>query len=262
MRAMLFAGLLLVATAAQANTGVAFVHGTGQQTDALNEYWTWEFIDTVRWGLPNPNLYTVINCDFGKAVWDPAAAGCLADQLSTFIQSQGITDLVVITHSHGGNMMRWIQSNPTWDSRYPAIIAATRWVTALAPSSLGTPLADAVMNGTTFEQSMGWLIGYANDGVKMQQLSWMKYYNDNWLFGTIGRAVLPKPFWSVVGTNVETAVWDSDSYCGGYSLNVGLEVTQAWLDSCSDGFLNCKPGAALRRGAAGRRDRPVGTARP
>jgi hypothetical protein len=38
---------------------------------------------------------------------------------------------------------------------------------------------------------------------------------------------------------VESAVWDSDSYCGGYASNVGLEVTQAWLDSCSDGFLDC-----------------------
>ncbi len=43
----------------------------------------------------------------------------------------------------------------------------------------------------------------------------------------------------MVGTDVETAPWDPDSYCGGYALNVGLEITQAWLDSCSDGFLNC-----------------------
>ena len=239
MRAMLFAGLLLAATEAQANSGVAFVHGTGQQSDALNDYWTWEFIDTIRWGLPNPNLYTVINCDFSKFAWEPAAAGCLAGQLSSFIQANNITDLVVITHSHGGNVMRWIMSNPTWDGRYPGIIRATRWVNALAPSSLGTPLADAVMNGTVFEQSLGWLIGYANDGVKMQQPSWMEFYNDNWLFGTSGRPALPKPFWSVVGTDVETAVWDSDSYCGGYSSNVGLEITQNWLDDCSDGFLEC-----------------------
>ena len=43
----------------------------------------------------------------------------------------------------------------------------------------------------------------------------------------------------VVGTDVETSIFDVDSYCGGYSLNLGLEITQAWLDNCSDGFLNC-----------------------
>jgi hypothetical protein len=86
---------------------------------------------------------------------------------------------------------------------------------------------------------VGWLLGYQNDAVRMQQVSWMAYYNAYWLLGTAGRPRLPKGFWDVVGTDVETAVWDPDSYCGGYSLNLGLEVTQAWLNSCSDGFLNC-----------------------
>jgi len=27
--------------------------------------------------------------------------------------------------------------------------------------------------------------------------------------------------------------------CGGYTQNVGLEFTQNWLNSCSDGFLDC-----------------------
>jgi hypothetical protein len=237
--ALIFACGLFAGAQAKANTGVAFVHGTGHQTDALNDYWTWPFINTVRQGLPDPNNYVVVNCDFEKSAWDEAASGCLADQLYTFIKDYGIDDLVVITHSHGSNMVRWILSNPTWDNRYPTIINAIREVTAIAPSSLGTPLADAVMNGSTFETSVGWLVGYKNDGVRMQQTSWMEYYNDNWFYGTAGRPSLPKEFWAVVGTDVETAIWDSDSYCGGYNLNLGLEVTQYWLDDCSDGFLNC-----------------------
>lgn len=236
-----FAALLLLAAAtpAFAVTGVAFVHGTGKQTDALNDYWTAEMVNSVRQGLPNQANYTVINCDFEQYMWDSRAAGCLAQQLTDFINAKGITDLVVITHSNGGNVMRWILSNPTWDSRYPNIISKIRWVNALAPSSKGTPLADAVTSGTVFEQALGWLLGYASDAVKMQQVSWMVYYNANWLYGTSGRPALPKGFWDVVGTDVETAVWDPDSYCGGYSLNLGLEVTQAWLASCSDGFLDC-----------------------
>ncbi|SHE41811.1 hypothetical protein [Thermomonas hydrothermalis] len=225
-------------------TGVAFVHGTGKQTDAYNDYWQPPMVNNVRAGLADPANYVVINCDFDQYMWDSRAAGCLADQLTRFISARGITRLIVITHSNGGNIIRWIMSNPTWDSRYPNIISKIVRVNALAPSSAGTPLADAVINGNVFETSLGWLLGYKSDAVRQQQVSWMAYYNANYLYGTGGRPSLPKPFRSVVGTDVETAVWDPDSYCGGYSLNVGLEITQAWLDSCSDGFLNCSSQSA------------------
>lgn len=236
--------LLFAVGGAYATTGVALVHGTGQQTDAYNEYWGGTFVNSVRQGLDNPDNYVVINCDFNEYMWAWEASGCLATQLTTFIESRGITDLVVITHSNGGNVMRWILSNPTWDSRYPKIINTVRWVDALAPSSAGTPLADAAIAGTTFEESVAWLLGYANDAVRQQQTSWMAFYNANWLLGTAGRPALPRGFWTIVGTDVETAVWDPDSYCGGYAYNLGLEVTQAWLDSCSDGFINCTSQAA------------------
>ncbi|MFN7136114.1 MAG: hypothetical protein ACK4MU_01120 [Thermomonas sp.] len=225
-------------------TGVAFVHGTGKQTDAYNDYWQPTMVNNVRAGLANPANYVVINCDFDQYMWDSRAAGCLADQLTQFINAKGITRLIVITHSNGGNIVRWMLSNPTWDSRYPAIISRIVRVNALAPSSAGTPLADAVINGNVFETSLGWLLGYKSDAVRQQQVSWMAYYNANYLYGTGGRPSLPRQFRSVVGTDVETAVWDPDSYCGGYTLNVGLELTQAWLDSCSDGFLNCSSQSA------------------
>jgi hypothetical protein len=234
-------GVMLASGGAQAAdvVGVAFVHGTGKQTDARAEYWQPGIIDTVRQGLPNSANYTVVNCDFEQYMWKPEAAGCLAGQLTTFINSMGITRLVVITHSNGGNVVRWILSNPTYDSRYPKLIQTISKVTALAPSSAGTPLADAVLNGNVFEASVGWLLGYQNDAVRMQQVGWMATYNAQNLYGTVGRPALPKPFRAVVGSDVESAVWDSNSYCGGYAQNVGLELTQNWLDSCSDGFLEC-----------------------
>jgi hypothetical protein len=189
--------------------------------------------------LPNRNNWIAINCDFTQYMWNSGAAGCLAGQLSGFISSKGITDLVVITHSNGGNVMRWIMSNPTYDSRYPGIISKIRWVNAIAPSSAGTPLADAVTSGNVFESVLGWLLGYQNDAVRMQQVSWMAHYNANNLYGTSGRPGLPKGFWSVVGTDVVSGFWASQAYCAGYSQSVGLEITQNWLASCSDGFLNC-----------------------
>jgi len=239
--------LALGASSAYAVTGVAFVHGTGKQTNAYNDYWQPAFVNSVRQGLPDQSKYLVVNCDFEQYMWDSRAAGCLATQLTSFINGQGITDLVVITHSNGGNVMRWILSNPTYDSRYPNIIAKIRWVNAVAASSAGTPLADATMNGNVFEQALGWLLGYKSDAVRMQQLSWMAQYNQNNLLGTAGRPALPKGFWNVVGTDVDSSPFDGDSYCGGYTLNVGLETTQNWLASCSDGFLECTSQAAAGR---------------
>lgn len=244
MRYLLLAALAAVSSVCSANTGVAFVHGTGKQTNATADYWKPEFVNNVRGGLMDPNNYVVINCDFTQYMWDAGAAGCLAGQLTTFINNRGITRLIVVTHSNGGNVMRWILSNPTWDSRYPNIIAKTVRVNALAPSSAGTPLANAVIAGNVFETSLGWIVGQRNDAVRQQQTSWMASYNANWLHGTAGRPALPKLFRTVVGTDVDSAIWDGDSYCGGYIENVGLETTQLWLNSCSDGFLECSSQSA------------------
>ena len=244
MRYLLLTALAVVSGVCSANTGVAFVHGTGSQTNAAADYWQSPMVNNVRGGLVDPNNYVVINCDFTKYMWDPAAAGCLAGQLTTFINNRGITRLIVVTHSNGGNVMRWILSNPTWDSRYPSIISKTVRVNALAPSSAGTPLANAVIAGNVFETSLGWIVGQRNDAVRMQQTSWMASYNGNWLHGTAGRPALPKTFRSVVGTDVDSAIWDGDSYCGGYVENVGLETTQLWLNACSDGFLECSSQSA------------------
>lgn len=230
---------VLLAGSVYANQGLAFIHGTGKQTDAYNDYWTGDFVNSVRQGINNSSKFTVVNCDFDQFMWHESAVGCLADQLNSFISNESITDLVLLTHSNGGNVVRWILSNPTYDSRYPNIISKTTKVIAIAPSSLGTPLADAATQGNSFETSLGWLLGYNSDAVKQQQVSWMAYYNSNWLLGTSGRPNLPTTFKAIVGSDVDSAFWDSDSYCGGYQYQVALETTQNWLDSCSDGFLNC-----------------------
>ena len=238
-RKLLLSFLILLPVSSFAGTGVAFVHGTGLQTDAFNEYWTAAMVDSVSQGLVEPNNSLVINCDFDQYAWHVDASGCLATQLTDFITLNNVDDLVIITHSNGANVMRWILSNPTWDSRYPSIISNIRWVIALAPSSLGTPLADAVINGTEFEQALGWLLGYASDAVDMQTLANMAFLNANWLLGTSGRPSLPARFINLVGSDVDSAIWDLDSYCGGYEQSVALEITQNWLNSCSDGFLDC-----------------------
>ena len=80
--ALLVVGLLLVAAPAMAVTGVAFVHGTGNQTDALNDYWTSEMVNSVRQGLPDQSKYVVINCQFEEYMWTSAAAGASERRVS------------------------------------------------------------------------------------------------------------------------------------------------------------------------------------
>lgn len=235
---------LACSTAAATTTGVALVHGTGSQTDAYNDYWQSDMVEGIRSGLTDGNNLLVVNCDFTQYMWDDRAAGCLAGQLSSFIQSRHIDRLIVITHSNGGNVMRWILSNPTWDARYPSIISHTVKVDAIAPSSAGTPLADAVIAGNVFESALGWLLGYKNDAVRQQQVGWMATYNQQYLLGTSGRPALPVPFRDVIGTDVVSGFWKSQAYCGGYADSVGLEITQNWLNSCSDGFVECSSGSA------------------
>ncbi|VEB35574.1 Uncharacterised protein [Legionella sainthelensi] len=135
--------------------------------------------------------------------------------------------------------MRWILSNPTYDSRYLQLKNKIDQVIALAPSSGGTPLADALLNGGVFEASLSWLLGYTGDAIKQQRVGDMYIYNEELLFGTKNRPSLPKPFKSVVGTDVIASPLNSSSYCNGYILNSGLKIAKLYLDSCADGFLNC-----------------------
>mgnify|MGYP006157779071 CR=1 FL=1 len=48
----------------------------------------------MRQGLPDRRNHVVISCDFDQYMWKPNAAGCLADQLTGFIDRRGITQLV------------------------------------------------------------------------------------------------------------------------------------------------------------------------
>ncbi|KTC81355.1 hypothetical protein [Legionella brunensis] len=222
------------------NVGIAFVHGTNDhREDADGGYWKRGFIDSLAKALPNSDNNIVLACDFTHYMWHESAAGCVANQLLEFINKKQITKLIVYTHSNGANVIRWILSNPSYDNRYMTLSKKINQVIALAPSSGGTPLADEVMDGHSFESKVGWLLGYKNDSVKQQRVGDMALYNAEILFGTSGRPSLPVPFRVVVGTDVTASPISKASYCNGYLLNTGLKITQIYLEDCSDGFLNC-----------------------
>ena len=237
--------LLIPLTAFTQNVGIAFIHGTSDhRQDADTEYWKPDFVNELKNGLPNPENYFIVACDFTHYMWDEETAGCAANQLLSFIENNAITNLTIYTHSNGGNVMRWILSHPTYDLRYLRLTETITQVIAIAPSSGGTPLADEVINGNSLLGSLGWIYGYANDSVKQQRVGDMAIYNDQILLGTAGRPSLPVPFRTVVGTDVTASPFNDASYCNGYFYNSGLKITQTYLDYCSDGFLDCSSQSA------------------
>ncbi|KTD20385.1 Uncharacterised protein [Legionella lansingensis] len=222
------------------NMGIAFIHGTNDhREDADGGYWKREFINSLANALPNYENHIVLACDFREYMWHEAAAGCVADQLIEFINTKQITKLIIYTHSNGANVIRWILSNPSYDARYAILTKKINQVIAIAPSSGGTPLADEVMEGHSFESAVGWLLGYCNNSVKQQRVADMALFNAEILFGTPGRPSLPVPFRVVIGSDVTASPVTKASYCNGYILNAGLKLTQTYLADCSDGFLNC-----------------------
>lgn len=220
--------------------GIALIHGTkDHRDDADGGYWKKEFIQTLSQGLSQPDNIRVVNCDFNQNFWHEDATGCVASQLQQFIQEKNLSKLLVITHSHGGNMLRWIISNPSYDPRFSLVHSYIAEVIAIAPSSAGTPLADAIEDGNVFETSLGWLLGYNSDSVKQQQENAMQIANDQVLLGTSNRPDLGVPFKTIIGTDVWASPLTNNSYCNGYMLNASLKVTKIYLDQCADGFLNC-----------------------
>lgn len=221
-------------------TGVALVHGTNDHRfNAEGGYWKQNFIAKIATSLPSPDLLFVVHCNYGDYMWEESVAGCTVDQLVTFIASQNIDRLIVYTHSNGGNVIRWILSNPTYDSRYHTLFSTISEVIAVAPSSGGTRLADEVLSGGVFEAGVGWLLGYRNNAVHQQRVGDMARFNQEILLGAKGQPSLAVPFRVVVGTNVTASPLSSSSYCNGYLLNTALKLTKIYLDYCSDGFLSC-----------------------
>lgn len=224
----------------QPNQGIAFIHGTqDHRADADGIYWKREFIERVITGLAHPENHFIVHCNFNEYMWHPEAAGCVVDQLLQFITTQHISSLTVYTHSDGANVLRWVLSNPTYNSQYMTLKNTIHQVIAIAPSSGGTVLADEVMSGGVFKSSLAWLLGYLSDAVKQQRIGDMLIYNNELLLGSENRPSLSMPFKVIVGSDVRVSPFSSASYCNGYLMNSGLKLTKLYLEQCADGFLSC-----------------------
>ncbi len=213
------AGLLVAATlggAAEAKTGVVFIHGKGgsnlAQESVVRDYWTTDMIraTTKNYAIP----YLLCHYDGTKYMW--VAGNTVASQINTWANANAITDIVVETHSFGGVVIRWILSNPTYASTYQPVINKIRWVNSIAPPNKGSEAANlaGTLSGSWLTGWLVDLVGQNNDSTKNCTTSSMSYYNQYYLKGTSGRPALPKTVYSIAGTGL----WNDFAHAEDYGL--------------------------------------------
>lgn len=212
--ALLLIGLL--AAPLEARTGVVFVHGKGG-SDLASEsvaraYWGDAMIKATTKNYAIPHL--IAHYDGTQYMW--VAAGQVAGQITTWMNANAIDDIVIETHSFGGVVLRWLLSNPDYDSRYPAIISRVRWVNSIAPPNKGSEAADlaGTLSGSWLTGWLVSLVGQDNDSTRNCRTDWMAYYNQYYLKGTSGRPALPKTVYNIAGTGL----WNDFAHSEDYGL--------------------------------------------
>lgn len=214
--ALAAAALLLAAAPASARTGVVFVHGKGgadlANQSTANAYWGTDMIRATTKGYAIP--YLVCHYDGTQAMW--TAAGQVAGQITTWMNANGIDDIVVETHSFGGVVIRWMLSNPTYDSRYQPILSRIRWVNAIAPPNKGSEAANlaGTLSGSWLTGWLVDLVGQNNASTRNCTTSSMAYYNQYYLKGTSGRPSLPRSYYNIAGTGL----WNDFAHSEDYGL--------------------------------------------
>jgi len=166
VRALLVAAVLSVPLGqAKAACYVAYIHGKGSNltpgvaSDAdRRNYWRNGDADTygdfVLWSGINAGCFVLVTGYDGEAgFWDAGASGVVAQQINAFIQQSAIPDgqLVLVAHSMGGLVGRWILNNGVggaayynYNGDYATIARKTRSLISVASPHLGSPGADAV----------------------------------------------------------------------------------------------------------------------
>jgi len=208
--------LLLTAVVAEAKTGVVFIHGKGgtdlASSSVARAYWTDDMIKTTTKGYTIP--YLICSYDGTQYMW--VAGNTVAGQIYNWMNANAIDDIVIETHSFGGIVIRWIMSNPTYDSRYQPIINRIRWVNSIAPPNKGSEAADlaGTLSGSWLTGWMMDLVGQKNNSTTNCTTSSMSYYNQYYLKGTSGRPALPKTVYNIAGYGL----WNDFAHSEDYGL--------------------------------------------
>jgi hypothetical protein len=292
------------ALAASSVHGVAMVHGTGDYAgtqscsgtgtgfkcvvqNAIDNYWSATAIDTYRNGRPfavtghhGGTMTPWANASPYKNSGSETTTGSAyeaATQLNRFLAgpdgvygtADDITDLVIITHSGGSNVARYILQHPTINSNFQHVKDRTRKVITVAAPGKGTYLADRVFANdssllTLAGSALASMMGFKDDGTKFIQTTEMASYNtDAAKLVNVSASQNGVPFYATGGTSTTKCVGVTlfgkclgvtvgslgPSYCDSTAMSLGLSALHtAFLNSndsatarnsCSDGFISC-----------------------
>lgn len=247
------AGALLSSPAvAQAAVGVVFVHGTSDQSpsSALNSYWTQGGVDSMRNGLP----YLVVGYPGGScAGFSQCSWGPIVDQITSWMNANGITSFTVITHSNGSSPVRYLLGHTgavsASGNSVANVVNRISQVIFEAPDLTGTPLANKVTTSGSFLNIANAIVeffgggSYNNPAVVQQRTDNMSVYNSNGTFaGGYGATVVGgKPISVVRGNRVYANLFSSDAHCAGYLYTIGLKAAAllGWgsFNASTDGFI-------------------------
>jgi hypothetical protein len=196
--------LVLGTVSAFAKTGVVFIHGKGgtdlATPSVARAYWGEDMIRATTKGFTIP--YLICSYDGTQYMW--VAGGTVAGQIYNWMMANAIDDIVIETHSFGGVVIRWILSNPTYDTRYQPIINRIRWVNSIAPPNKGSEAANVAgtLSGSWLTGWITSLVGQNNNSTLNCTTTSMTYYNTYYLNGTSGRPALPKTIYNIAGTGL------------------------------------------------------------
>jgi len=288
--------------------GVVFVHGTGDQGDVNDyactgvgeafhcevklaiAYWEEPAIDSERTradGTKRP--YAVVGCPLGsQAPWpipapvrgtsEPGSAACTATEIDRFLAGpdgttgtdDDIDDVVIITHSGGSNVVRYILEQRSKEPSFGRIHEASRGAVMIAPPTHGTYLADWVFANGTLPSTANSLIRffggeglYDDDGTAFIRTAEMNRHNaDPAKLVSVSKDIGGVPLYVGGGSYPNTKGDDAKVSCANGTETKALAVlhelylsttdTNTFRDGCSDGFITCRSAMALAQGDADR----------
>lgn len=210
------------AQASHRRVGMFLIHGKGgkdlQVPEVAWDYWGYDMINTITEQQTIP--YAVGYYDGTRNPYSSALR--ISAQIADFIQSRGIDDLVVVTHSFGATVFRIIASRPDqyiytpllndppleqW--RYDSanqrhlIIDRLRVAWLIAGPNGGSEAADFLRVNRTFGRTLidyaALLLGQYNNATAYCTTWRMGVANSSSLFGTPGRPPLPGIWHPIVG---------------------------------------------------------------
>ncbi|MEZ4261574.1 MAG: hypothetical protein R3B36_21025 [Polyangiaceae bacterium] len=256
---------------------------------AVDTYWQQATLDSERTradGSKRP--YAVLGCQLAaETPWpnpspvrnptkkpEPGTGACVAAQITKFLDgpdgqpgtADDVKDVVIVTHSGGSNVARYVLQQHTARPEFERVHAAARGFIGIAAPNHGTFLADWMFTFGSLgsvASSLTRLFGgegfFDDDGVAFIRTTSMASFNrDPAKLVDLSKDVAGVPSFMASGTFPDTKGDEAKVACGGsaetkglallHSLYMGKDDLPTFRDDCSDGFISCRSAMALANG--------------